>query len=124
LVVWVLACGASAQRLGPPEVTTTVAEIIAAYKANGIAADARYKNRVAAIRGGIVTRIDREILGRPYVTLTVDGERDLEYVQAVFPRGTDALLVKVTKGDRLDVKCRIGGYLLMSIQASDCEIIP
>jgi hypothetical protein len=58
-------------------------ELIHDYRANEVGADMAYKGRLIAV-SGTVSGIGRDILGRPYVTLTSDGSDTIPSVQCSF----------------------------------------
>lgn len=69
-------------RAAPAErvIDTSQSELLAAYAANGINADARFKNRLIRL-SGTIDAIDRDVLGNPFLTFQADG---FERAQCLF----------------------------------------
>ena len=95
---------------------TSAAELYAAYDANELDADARFKGRLLRV-SGTVTSIGKEILGAPYLTLGV-GEQ-MAHVQCVFSRQDTASLAALRKGMKVTITCKCAGKLL-NVILKDC----
>ena len=83
--------------------------LFAAYKANEVAADTKFKGRVIAVNG-IVETIGKDILGNPYITLKT-GEM-FGSVQCMFAPPYSADLGRLTKGTRISLKGVCDGKLM------------
>ena len=124
-IVWVLACGGgspsrSRDSIGDtPGIEVTASDLVAAYKANEIAADQRYKNQVVRVRG-TVDGIGKDILASPYVTLSGAPEDSFRSVQAFFPKDSESALANIQKGQTLTVRCRVDG-LMMNVLLKECR---
>lgn len=99
----------------------TVEEILAAYDANGVAAEARFKDRWLRISGRI-DDIGTDVLNTPYVTMK--RPNDLFGVQAMFQRNKDEALVGAfSKGQSLTLTCKHSGKL-GSVILRECTVVP
>jgi hypothetical protein len=117
LIIFALTASvAEAQR--PPDPAITAAQLFAAYEANEIAADKRFKGKRITITGN-VRDIGRDILGRPYLTLMVD-EHGLGSVQAMFPRSAATALATIGRKQAVRVECEVDGKL-MNVIVRDCK---
>jgi hypothetical protein len=96
------------------------ADIVAAYKANEIAADARFKDRTIAVTGP-VDSIGKDVLDTPYVTLSGEPSDTFRRVQAGFSRDAQDELARLQKGQVITVVCR-GRGLMMNVQLDRCAI--
>jgi hypothetical protein len=99
---------------------STAADMVAAYKANEVRADARYKDKILLVTG-TVDNISKDLLGSPYVTLSGEPSDALRGVQASFPRSAEERLAQLRKGQELNVICRAQG-LLLHVQLDRCVI--
>lgn len=113
----VVGCGSEPANTGPT-LPVQATELAAAYVANEIAADQKYKDRYWLV-SGTVTSIGKEILDNPYIIL--QGESDLRAVQAVFDKEHEAKLASLQKGQQVRVRCRVRG-LMMHVQLDDCRM--
>jgi hypothetical protein len=93
---------------------------VAAYKANEIAADGRFKDRTIAVTGP-VDRIGKDILNNPFVTLSGEPVDSFRGVQATFPREAESELARLQTGQTITVVCRARG-LMMNVQLDRCAI--
>lgn len=98
----------------------TAGALYAAYEANGVAADARYKGRPFLIEGQIQT-IDTDILDTPYVTLRSGEMNEFQSVQAMFPKAEKATLAGLSKGQVISVACTVDGKM-MNVIARNCRL--
>lgn len=121
LIGWMIACGSdTTERLGPAVATVTVTELEAAYDANAIAADTRFKDKVITV-SGVVTNIDKDIVGSPFVTLGTSVD-DLLGAHATFARDATDQLSRLSKGQTVTVKC-VGKGKLLSVLLDSCTLL-
>lgn len=98
----------------------TVKQIMDEYEKNELAADQKYKGQIIEVTGKIGS-IDKEITGKPYVTLKY-GEYDIFSVQCLFGRNEGDLLLNLTKGSTITLKGKVGGKL-GNILVEECQIV-
>lgn len=95
-----------------PYVTITAKDLFAAYDANEIAAEQRFKNARVRV-DGIIDDIGTDLLGTPYITLKAS---DFWSVQAMFPRSAKSQLASLAKGRPQTVRCesvsKLGNVIL------------
>lgn len=92
----------------------------AAYEENKLAAEAKYKGMRINI-GGFVNKIDKNLLGRPTVTLTAG---TLRFVICEFPKDTYQLndLMELKKGSYFKGEGTIKNKMLTSVFLKDCVL--
>jgi hypothetical protein len=95
--------------IGAPAFSITAEDLHAEYDANEVAADAKFKNKILLVTGA-VDEIGKDILDQPYITLG-RGEMSVFGVQAIFPESDSRDLAKLSKGERVAVKCVCAGKL-------------
>lgn len=122
-VIAALACGGGSRRSEsvastPATIHVTATDLFNAYTSNEIAADQRYKGKVATIEGR-VDSIGKDIMDTPYLTLAT-GDSFMT-VQAMFSKRDEGELARVTKGRQVTVKCRISGKF-GNVLARDCSL--
>lgn len=98
----------------------TATELYAAYDANAVAADAKYKGQVIQVTG-VVDSIDEDIMGDAYVTLTAD-EYGWDSVQCYFPDSERAALASLRSGQTVRVKGVCDGKAILNIQVKGCML--
>ena len=91
--------------------------LTAAYEANEVDADDRFKGRILEV-SGVVDSIGKDLLDDPYVTL--EGAR-FRRAQALFTKGDEPKLARLRKGQELTVKCRCDG-LFGNVVLKACSI--
>lgn len=89
------------------------------YKANEVAADAKYKGKILEISGE-VTDIKKDISDTMYVALK--GDKYIGSVKCSFPKEWTEQLMKLQKGQILVIKGECEG-LMMVVNIKKCEII-
>jgi tRNA_anti-like len=67
---------------------------------------------------GTVSDIGSDIVGSPYLIFG----RPFRGVHAVFPRSAASGLTRLSKGQSITVRCRIGGKTLGTVVARDCAL--
>jgi hypothetical protein len=91
-----------------PAVALSANELMSAYTANEVAADAKYKGKVVAV-SGTVTRVGKDIIDKMYVTLaTRDPVRE---VQCMFDDNHAAALARLKNGDKVTIRGRVTGLM-------------
>lgn len=70
-------------------------QVIADYRNNEVAADAKYNGKTVRVRG-VVQEVGVDVLNQPYVSL--GGRGGLESVQCTFPESAKASLMHLSKG--------------------------
>lgn len=95
-------------------------EVSKAYKENELAAEERYKGVRIKI-GGFVKRIDKDLLGRPTVTLDAGS---LRFVVCEFDKHTNQLrdLIKLKKGSYFKGQGTIRNKMLTTLFLENCVI--
>jgi hypothetical protein len=97
----------------------TAQQLFAAYAANEVAADATYKGKTVEF-SGTVESIGKDILDTPYLSLDA-GSATFGSVQAMFGRSDEAELARVSKGQRVVLRCTCSGKL-MNVIMRNCAI--
>jgi len=114
-----------AQQATKPEsaavIEITAPQLYSAYKANQVAADAKYKGVVLNVRG-IVDSIGKDILDTPYITLSSGGAYEIWGVQCMFSKEYEAELARLVKGQGVTVQGRCSGYLI-NVILRDCILV-
>ena len=114
-ILLLTACGAPTTAPTPTPTTQVIevraAQLYAEYKANEIAADQKYKDKMLKVTG-VVSTIGKDILGSPYVVLTGGGEYEVWGVQCTFSSAYEPQLAKLTKGQQVSVTGKCKGYLI------------
>ncbi len=102
------------------EVTITVEQLFADYKANAVAADARYQGRTIQVVG-IVDSVDKDMLDNPFVKLSSVDKNEMLRMRCTFPKESEERLVKLTAGQEVTVRGSYDGYLV-NILLKDCVL--
>lgn len=110
-----------------PRVEETVLEVtatkmIADYKANEIAADGTYKDKLVKVTG-VVGTIGKDVLNNPYVTLTNETPYGLEAVQCFFSRADESTLTNLSKDTRITMQGRVSGMSLTNVMIKECTVV-
>jgi hypothetical protein len=101
-----------------PPIAISADDLYAAYKANEVAADAKYKGKTLEVTG-VVGSISKDVMDDPYITL-VTTENEFETVNAYFSKGAMQKLSELRKGQGVTVTCRGNGMVLTSPML-DCK---
>lgn len=92
-------------------VTVSAYDLMAAYKANGVAADEKYKGKTLIIEG-TVESIDKDIMDTPYVALRGSSdEYSMESVQCMFEEDASKL-GSLKKGQKVRIQGQVDGYMM------------
>ena len=103
------------------EPTITVEQLFADYKANAVAADARYQGQTIQI-AGIVDSIDNDMLDNPFVKLSSVDKNEMLRMRCTFPKESEERLLKLTAGQEITVRGSYDGYLV-NILLKDCVLV-
>lgn len=101
-----------------PPVSVSAKKLASEYKANEIAADQKYKDRVASI-SGTVESIGKDILATPYVVLT--GAGFFPAVQCFFSDADQGTLARLRKGQSITIRGRIDGEM-GNVLVKECSV--
>lgn len=105
----------------PEAMKVTAAQIVGDYKDNGVAADAKYKNKWVEV-SGVVDTIDKDILDTPYIALKSYQYAIVDRIQCMFSRGDEAQLAQVSKGQEITLRGNVEGKL-GNVIIRKCEIV-
>lgn len=90
------------QQAAEKAIATTASKLVADYKANEVAADEKYKNRLLVVTGSVAS-IGKDIMDNPYVTLSSGEQYDFRSVQCTFDDDHIAKASKLKKGMKISV---------------------
>jgi hypothetical protein len=102
-----------------PDIITNAPQIFNDYKSNEIAADEKYKNKIVAVVG-MVDKIGKDILDKPYITLWVD-RYSITGVQCFIQQSQMGLASSLNKGDYVALTGHCKGKFI-NILFEDCVI--
>lgn len=105
----------------PEAMKVESSQIINDYKDNGVAADAKYKNKLVEV-SGVVDTIDKDILDTPYITLESYQYAIVDRIQCMFSKSAIAQLSAVSKGQQITLRGRVEGKL-GNVIIRECEIV-
>jgi hypothetical protein len=100
----------------------SAATLIAAYEANEVAADEKFKGKLIEVTG-VIDSIAKDILGDPYLTLGSGKDFEIAHVQAMFPASAAKQLAGLRKGQTITVQCDCAGKV-MNVIGKDCGVKP
>ena len=86
-------------------------ELLQEYKANQVAADNKYKNKLLEVTG-IIDSIGKDILDTPFITLSNQQEYSFDNVQIMFSKKDSKQLVDLQKGQVVTVQGEVDSKLL------------
>lgn len=101
-------------------IKVTATKLADDYKANEVAADAKYKGNLVEVSGTIGT-IGKDITDTPYVTLTI-GQYDILSVQCMFGRNDQTALATLAKGQSITLQGEVSGKL-GNVLVRGCKIV-
>lgn len=96
--------------------------LISDYKANELAADAKYKGRTIRV-SGVVSHVANDILNQPYVTIGRGEGLELREVQCFLNKSSVERAATLQKGQQVTVRGVVKG-LMMNVLLERCEILP
>lgn len=101
-------------------IKVTASKLADDYKANEVAADAKYKGNLVEV-SGIIGTIGKDITDTPYVTLTI-GQYDILSVQCMFGRNDQTALATLAKGQSITLQGEVSGKL-GNVLVRGCKIV-
>ena len=101
-----------------PEVSAR--QLIAAYDANEVSADATYKGKTIKING-LVNDVKKDLSGSLYVLIGTGADFELTAVQAYFEDEKANQLAQLKKGQRITVVCEVTG-LMFNVVGQECVL--
>ncbi len=106
----------------PAALELTVEELLSAYEVEGVAADAKFANKILKVTG-ITDRIEvKDILDIHYINLTGAKTNLLQHVRCVFDKKYGPELNKLTTGQTVTVQGKYDGSII-DIRMKDCVIV-
>lgn len=101
----------------------TAETLYAAYKENKIAADTRYRDKIAVVSGA-VRAIGEDTMGKPYILLFIgDNEFLLGGVQCYFEKEKKHWLISLSKKQRVRIRGRVERWTIGYIGIKDCVLL-
>jgi hypothetical protein len=98
----------------------TASELLSEYKANQVAADDKYKNKIIEV-SGTINSIGKDILDTPYVT--IGGSSDVfTNIQCMFAKDDQSQLINLQKDTKITLKGKVSGYM-MNLLLNNCSIV-
>ncbi len=102
-------------------IKVTALELSNAYKANEVAADAKYKNKQVEITG-TVESIGKDVLDTPYIALESYQYAIIDKVQCMFSKSDEPQLATVSKGQKIILSGEVSGKF-GNIIVKGCAIV-
>lgn len=103
-----------------PAIKVSASQLSADYKANQVAADAKYKGKTVEVTGTI-SSIGKDILDTPYVTLS--GSDVLSSVQCMFDKSDADQLATLAKDTRITLTGKVKGEMVINVLLDNCSIV-
>jgi len=91
-----------------PSYTLSANQLYRDYKANEVAADAKYKDRIVVV-SGTIDSIGKDIMNQAYIV--IGGEGFLDGVQCMFTKGEESSIAQLSKGQHVTVKGKVSGKM-------------
>jgi len=91
-----------------PSYTLSANQLVSEYKANEVAADAKYKGYIVVVSGTIES-IGNDIMDNAYVVIGNQGF--LAGVQCTFTKGEKSSVALLSKGQRVIIKGEVSGKM-------------
>ena len=101
--------------------TFTAAQLAAAYDRNTVAADQQFKGKQFKVTG-VVSSINTDFRGRPYVTLQ-GGVNQFMEPQFSFEDAKDPAIARLQKGSKVTLACTGNGDIAKTPMSEDCEFV-
>ena len=102
-----------------PAIQVSALELYDTYHTNEVSVDATYKDELLEV-GGLVTSINRDFMGQPYLLLLAKDE--FSNVHSTFPMSAEVSVSRKAKGDFVTLRCRGTGMILGSPVLNDCAL--
>jgi len=103
----------------PSEITISATQLYREYDANQVAADAKYKDKIATVSGR-VQNIGKDITDTAY--LVIGGEGFLDGVQCMFSEGQQSEIANIQKGMSVTAKGKISGQAIGNVLMRNCSL--
>lgn len=100
-----------------PVITVSADQLVADYKANEVAADAKYKGNWLYVRG-VVAEIGNDFSDEPYVRIGTGGN-EFESIHAKFKKAAAPQLATLRKGQTVTLTC-LGKGMIIGSPVMDC----
>ena len=97
----------------------TANALFAEYKANEVAADAKYKGKIVIV-SGVIQKIGKDVLDQAYIV--IGGKGFLDGVQCTFAESQNASIARLSKGQKVTVKGEVKGKMMGHILVSKCSL--
>lgn len=104
-----------------PELSITAKELVNAYKENEVAADSKYKGKLATVTG-TVESIDSSIGDEAVVSLSSGNEYDFESVLCYIKEDNKEKAGQLKKGQQITIVGKLSGETIGSPSVQYCEI--
>lgn len=111
--------GSDDARPGEKPIAVTAAELYAAYHANEVAADEKYKGKLLGVVG-LVISIDKDAFDNMIVRL--DTKVPFQEVHATMKDSEKSKVAQLSKGQVGSFICRGGGMIVGSPVVDDCTV--
>ncbi len=106
----------------PTAIEVTVEDLLSAYETDGVAADAKFINKILRITG-VVVRIEvKDILDIHYITLTGAEKKQLQNVRCTFDKKHGPELSQLTTGQTVTVQGQYDGSII-EFRMKDCVLV-
>ncbi len=106
----------------PEIIEATAEELLSAYEADGVAADAKFANKILKVTG-VVGRIEvKDFLDIHYITLTSAEKNLLQNVRCMFDRKHGPELNQLTPGQTVTVQGKYDGSII-NFRMTDCALV-
>lgn len=102
-----------------PELSIDAQSLWAEYDANEVAADSRYKGKTIVV-SGTVQAIDKDFLDNAIVRLVTSNQ--FETVDATMAKAAAGSAAQLSKGQSVQLVCKVRGRTLGSPQLGECEV--
>ena len=101
-----------------PDYVLSADTLYQAYDRNSVAADAKYEDKIVKVSGTIQS-IGKDITDTAY--LVIGGRGFLDGVQCMLPRGQEALVARVSKGQYVTLKGKVSGQIMGNVIVNNCS---
>lgn len=100
----------------------TAFKMAADYKANEVAADAKYKGKLVEISGTVDT-IGKDVIDTPFIAFATENQYEIiNRIQCMFGSNDVEVLSSISKGQKITLRGKVSGAL-GNIIVKDCEIV-
>lgn len=106
----------------PKPIAVTAVQICADYGENQIAADEKWKGKRVAVTGTI-SNIGKDFKDDSFVTLSDGKEYSLGGIQAGFGTGSNDVIGKLRKGQKITIEGTVEGTSVTSLMLGDPKIV-